>query len=161
MFAHVQTFEKMRRNTDIIQAGHEEFRQTVVQNPLTVNDFHFLGIKRGGIILKILHDSPRFWPFIKNFSFAFIDFDAPRHFISFYIREPSLSRCAPHSIWVELLQAPPCSLKVCARADRGTISTNPTHSVPIGGERHPAFGQEFIILLRNMHLFHVYLRDNA
>ena len=99
--------------------------------------------------------------FIKNFSFAFIDFDAPRHFISFYIREPSLSRWAPHSIWVELLQAPPCSLTVCARADRGTISTNPTHSVPIGGVRHPAFGQEFIILLRNMHLFHVYLRDNA
>ena len=79
LFAHVQTTDEMGRHADVVQTGHEEFRQPVVQHALALDHVLFLGVEGGGIILEVLHDRARLGAFIQDLGLAFIDFLASCH----------------------------------------------------------------------------------
>ena len=64
LFAHIQAFDEMRGDANCLQTVHEKFRQTVVQNTLTVDHVFLFGIERGGVIFEVLNDGSRLRSFV-------------------------------------------------------------------------------------------------
>jgi hypothetical protein len=79
LLAHVEPADEMGRHADPVEAGHEEFRQAVVEHAFALDHRVLCGVAGGGIVLEILHDGPRFWAFVENLRLAFIDQFAARH----------------------------------------------------------------------------------
>ena len=79
LFAHVEAFDEVRRNADIGQQRKHMLRNAVVDHALAVDRALFLGVKGGRIILKILDERARLWPFVKDLSLAFVNLAATVH----------------------------------------------------------------------------------
>ena len=57
----------------IVKAGENQLRNSVVENPLTINHGLLFGVKGGGVIFKVNNQGVRLGAFIQNFGFAFIN----------------------------------------------------------------------------------------
>jgi hypothetical protein len=79
LLAHVEAADEMRRDADLVQAHHQIFADTVVQNPLAGDDALLGAVAGGGVVLEILHQSARLRTFEQDFGFALIELSAARH----------------------------------------------------------------------------------
>ena len=79
LFAHVDAFDEMGRNANLVQVLKNIFRNAVVEHAFAIDNLMLLGVERGCIIFEKLHQSAGFRAFIKNFGLAFVNFTASAH----------------------------------------------------------------------------------
>ena len=76
LLAHVDALDEMRGHPDLVQPGHDKFRQHVVQHALAIDHVALFRVEGGGIIFEILHQRARFGALIENLGLALINFRA-------------------------------------------------------------------------------------
>ncbi len=79
LLAHVETTDEVRGNADLIQMAENVFADTIVQNALAIDDFVFLLVEGGGIILEKLDQRARLRPFVKDLGLALVNTAATVH----------------------------------------------------------------------------------
>ena len=57
------------------------FTQAIVQHALALDHAFLFRVEGGGIVLEILNQGTRLWPFIKNLGLALIDHSASGHLV--------------------------------------------------------------------------------
>ena len=63
----------MRRHADIVEVLEDEFRDTVVEHPFSVDYLVLLGVKSRCVILEVLDQCTRLGALIENLSLAFVN----------------------------------------------------------------------------------------
>src|SRR3546814_5709866 len=69
----------MGRNADLVQPGHQIFRDPVVEHALAGDDAALLVVEGAGIVLEILHQRARLRALEQDLRLAFINAAAPGH----------------------------------------------------------------------------------
>jgi len=69
----------MGRHADLVETGHEIFRQAVVQHALALDHVVFLGVEGGGVVFEILNEGSRFGAFIQDLGLALVHLGASCH----------------------------------------------------------------------------------